>query len=175
MNKISNQKLNIAFYGLQILAILILAIVISPIEADARIVAGGGYVTPYGSTKWNNNISPVNQYYPGYYYYEEPTVNQGYNQPTTTSNNSSTISQTTTVRNNSTGVTETNNSNEEPIRTGEDVSNLASSVILGSNSFMPSGLVQWIIFAILILLIVILVRRVLRSNEDYQSTPLKHA
>ena len=53
-------------------------------------------------------------------------------------------------------------------------SNLASNVIFGSNSFLPSGLIQWIFFAIIILVIVILVRRVYEGNKKYQATPLKH-
>jgi len=53
--------------------------------------------------------------------------------------------------------------------------NLASSVILGSNSFMPNGIVQWILFAILCLVIVILVRKVFQADKKYQETPLKHA
>ena len=169
-----------AFYGLQILAILVLGVVVSPIKADARIVTGGSTVTPYNSTKWNNNISPVNQFYPGYYYYEEPDMNTSQNTNTSTTNTNNSSTSKTTVKNNSTTVKETNyedeyENQEDQVRTGEDVSNLASSVILGSNSFMPSGLPQWILFAILILLIVIIVRRIMRSEEHYQSTPLKHA
>jgi len=52
---------------------------------------------------------------------------------------------------------------------------LASSVILGGNSFLPNGLVQWVLVAILILLIIIIVRKVLGAREHYDNTPLKHA
>src|SRR6185369_1177126 len=41
-----------------------------------------------------------------------------------------------------------------------DISNLASNALFGANGLFPSGLIQWILFAILILLIVILVRKV---------------
>ena len=56
----------------------------------------------------------------------------------------------------------------------DNTSNLASNVIFGTNSFLPSGLVQWVLFAIIILLIVILTRRILGHRENYLATPLKH-
>jgi hypothetical protein len=51
---------------------------------------------------------------------------------------------------------------------------LASNAVFGSNSFLPSGLIQWIFFAIIILLIVVLARKVFGAKEEYHSTPLKH-
>ncbi len=56
----------------------------------------------------------------------------------------------------------------------ENFNNLASNAIFGSNGVYPSGLVQWIFFAILILLVVILVRKVYGAGEKYHATPLKH-
>jgi hypothetical protein len=56
----------------------------------------------------------------------------------------------------------------------DDGSNLAASAIFGSNSFLPSGLVQWILFAILILLIIILVRRIFGAKEEYEELPMKY-
>ena len=56
----------------------------------------------------------------------------------------------------------------------KDVSDLASNAIFGSNTFYPSGLIQWILFAILILLIVILVRKIYGADKKYHSTPMKH-
>ncbi|MEX2028856.1 MAG: IPT/TIG domain-containing protein [Candidatus Paceibacterota bacterium] len=64
---------------------------------------------------------------------------------------------------------------EGQVQREETVSNLASNVVFGTTSFMPSGIVQWIFFAILILLIVILVRKIFKGEEKYQATPLKHA
>ncbi|MSU44799.1 hypothetical protein EXS45_01315 [Candidatus Nomurabacteria bacterium] len=52
--------------------------------------------------------------------------------------------------------------------------NLASNAIFGSNGILPSGLIQWILFAILLLLIVILVRKIYGGGEKYHATPLKH-
>ena len=58
---------------------------------------------------------------------------------------------------------------------GSEVSNLAGNAIFGSNGFMPSGLIQWILFAIVVLLIVILIRKVFGAEERYHATPLKHS
>jgi len=53
---------------------------------------------------------------------------------------------------------------------------LAASVVLGSeNSFLPSGLIQWVLLAIVIASIIILVRKVFGAREEYDSAPLKHA
>ena len=55
-----------------------------------------------------------------------------------------------------------------------DYGSLASNAIFGSNSFLPSGLVQWVFFAIIVLLLVILVRRIYSGAKKYHATPLKH-
>ena len=53
--------------------------------------------------------------------------------------------------------------------------NLASNAIFGTNGLYPSGLIQWILFAILILIIVILIRKIFGAEKKYHSTPMKHA
>jgi len=57
----------------------------------------------------------------------------------------------------------------------DSYSNLASGAIFGSNSFLPSGLIQWIILAIIILLIVILARKLFGGEKNYHEAPMKHA
>ena len=62
---------------------------------------------------------------------------------------------------------------------GEQVTNpyyspLASNALYARPSWMPSGLTQWLIFAIILLLIIIVVRKLYFENK-YHSTPLKHA
>lgn len=59
--------------------------------------------------------------------------------------------------------------------TDKNYSNLASNAIFGSNSILPSGLVQWIILAIIILIIVILVRKIFGAEKNYHEAPMKHA
>lgn len=56
----------------------------------------------------------------------------------------------------------------------ENISNLASNAIFGANGPYPSGVIQWVFFAIMILLIVILVRKVFGGSARYHATPLKH-
>lgn len=60
--------------------------------------------------------------------------------------------------------------------TNENWSMLASNALYGSGTagFKPSGLTQWLIFAILVLLVIIVVRKLYFENK-YHSTPLKHA
>ena len=57
----------------------------------------------------------------------------------------------------------------------ESYGSLTANALLGSNSFMPTGLVQWIIFVILIVLIIFLWRHVHRSKEKYMLEHMKHA
>ncbi|MEK7563973.1 MAG: hypothetical protein AAB510_00150 [Patescibacteria group bacterium] len=53
-------------------------------------------------------------------------------------------------------------------------SDLASNAIFGNGSFMPSGLLQWILFAIIILIIVVLVRKIFGGEARYHAKPAKH-
>ena len=57
----------------------------------------------------------------------------------------------------------------------EKYGNLAANAVFGTTSFMPSGLVQWVLFAILVLLAVIIIRRIFGADKKYHSAPLKHA
>jgi hypothetical protein len=57
----------------------------------------------------------------------------------------------------------------------DNYNSLASNAIFGSGSFLPSGIIQWILFAILILIIVILARKIFGAKEDYDEAPMKHA
>jgi hypothetical protein len=56
----------------------------------------------------------------------------------------------------------------------ENFNSLASNALFGANSFMPSGIIQWLLFAIFILLVVIIIRKIFFADR-YHSTPLKHA
>ncbi len=55
-----------------------------------------------------------------------------------------------------------------------DYGALTSNAMFGSNTLMPSGLMQWVLFAILILLIVIIVRKIFVGDKE-RNKPLKHA
>ena len=55
-----------------------------------------------------------------------------------------------------------------------NLSDLTGNALFGSDGFFPTGLIGWILLAILILIIVIIVRRIYGAKK-YQSTPLKHS
>jgi len=64
----------------------------------------------------------------------------------------------------------------QPENTNSDfISGIASNAIFGSTgSIFPSGLTGWVFFAILVLLIVIMVRRIYGGHEKYHALPMKH-
>ncbi len=51
---------------------------------------------------------------------------------------------------------------------------LAATAVFGENGFLPSGLVQWLLLAILVLGGTILIRKVYGGSEKYYATPMKH-
>ena len=79
---------------------------------------------------------------------------------------------TTSLPRNTTGQAGTNTATDN---TGAGYSSLASNAIFGANGFMPSGLIQWLFFGILILLIIILIRKFYGPEKKFHSTPLKHS
>ena len=95
-----------------------------------------------------------------------PSVNNGVNNNgnvyPSTDNNGATDSTTYSDTN-------TNNDNN-----GNNASDLASNAIFGTNGFLPSGIIQWILFGIFILIIIILIRRISGAKQKYEEEPLKH-
>lgn len=55
-----------------------------------------------------------------------------------------------------------------------DYSALTANTVFGSNRLVPTGIMQWLLFAILILLIVIITRKIF-VGDDEKNKPLKHA
>ena len=177
MYKINNKKIIFnLFYSLGILAILGIGIMIMPRDASAQ---NNGRVTRYNSTRFES-VSSKNRFNT----YEEPYAQFQTNVPAPTvySNsvnpnavNYTTALQPTVARTSATSATSARASSA-PAQTAdtETASDLAAGVIFGSENFLPSGLIQWIFFAILVLLIIILARKIF-SAEKYHSTPMKHA
>ena len=92
---------------------------------------------------------------------------------TTTNNNSSSNTNTNTSNTTNTTTTDTNNT----VSTNDaknSYGSLTANALVGSNSVMPSGLIQWILLAIIILAIIFLWRYVHAENK-YMSEPMKHA
>jgi hypothetical protein len=110
---------------------------------------GGGYSNAAFFTVNNTTVSPV----------------------ANTNNNPSTTDFTDTNTNNS--YNNANSASTDYTDTNQN-GNLASAAIFGSNSFLPSGLIQWILFAIIILLIIILARKIFGAREKYNALPMKY-
>lgn len=89
----------------------------------------------------------------------------------TTVNSTSKQNQSSSYENNNTDTSYESSQYEEE----ENYNSLASNAIFGSDSFLPSGIIQWILFAILILIIVILARKIFGAKENYDDAPMKHA
>lgn len=52
--------------------------------------------------------------------------------------------------------------------------NMVANVIVGENSFMPTGLTQWIALALLVLAGVFMVMKVFNIDKRYHAKPMKH-
>jgi hypothetical protein len=125
--------------------------------------SGGFYITVY-------NGGPGGGYSNAVYFAVNPGV-------TNNSNNSYNYNQTTTYEDNETSYVNTyevNENNNDTNNNDGGGNDLAASVLLGDNSFLPSGLIQWILVAVLVMLIVILVRKLFGAEERYHAAPLKH-
>jgi len=188
MNKLNNTKIKYGmFLGLLVLAVL--AFGLTPLQTHAQVsdmiingygpgnpVSGGQYYNGYTNGYCNNSYNNCGQNYYPYYYINNPpaqtTTDYSYiptiysTNGTATGNKNKTV---TTTKNTTINNTKTNTGGEPT-----DVNGLAANALYGSNGFMPSGIIGWILFAILILLIIILTRRVAGHSENYQATPMKH-
>lgn len=134
-----------------------------------------GYQTPYPtptSTMYYN--APVSTQ--TVYYYPTP-AQVTYTQPKTVVTRvvpvaqSSNVTMTSGVYN-SAGQYNTQNTTSE---SENDYNGLAANAIYGNSGFLPSGFLQWIVVAIMIMLIVLLARRVFGAAHRYHNSPLKHA
>ena len=168
MNKINNKKI---ILGLGILAVFAFGLIL-PAEVNADIA---GYVTPYNSTSFNSNVVSNNQYntYQGAYTYTPPAPivynPVVYTTPTPTVY-SSTVNTSAAAPKTVAKAKTTPKKDDTETKTD---SNLTASAVSGSKGFIPSGIIQWIVFAILVLLAVILARRIY-ATQKYQAAPLKH-
>lgn len=172
--------------GLGILAILAIGTVVVPKDASAYTSSGeGGYNYNYNDI--NNFDNNYNNYQTQSYYntrtvyvptptpvYVNPATVPVYVNPSVTPVVYSSTTNTNTTAPKTIVKAKTNNSTAVAKATTDENSKLAANVIFGSGSFMPSGLVQWILFAILVLLAVILIRKIYGGNERYNAVPLKH-
>lgn len=139
-------------FSLGILTLLVLSFAL-PMEARGETA---GYVNPYNS---NPPQGPV-------VIYEQPIIRV--KQSTQTySNNPKYANEQTSTR--------TNTTENEVTPVEDKYGSLAANAVYGGSSFAPSGLVQWIMLAILVLVIVILARKIFGAADRYHQSPLKHA
>ncbi len=83
---------------------------------------------------------------------------------------------TNTTKTTTATLTKTNKTNTvaKNTNTNSNYNGLTANALFGcSNSFLPTGIVQWLLFAILVFLIIILWRSA-HAKEKYMSEPLKH-
>lgn len=169
MKKTGEKSVNL---GLKILTISAFILIFIPFNGVAAQSCGDGSC----NTAWEGNdsvpLTPMAAYYNLNPYrtnfYSDSNPTSTVSSSSTNSNNTKTTTTETNTNSNQTANTTTDNSNIN------SANNLASNAIFGSNSFLPSGLVQWILFAILILLIVILVRRIFGAKEEYKKQSMKY-
>lgn len=179
INKNLIKKILLGFgISLAILAILALGGIFMPKQAYAEYAY-------YHFNPSDNNAplypAPKPEVIPVYQpvYQPQPVIYQ--TQPVYTQLQTQPVYQNTTNYSNApqanTSTTEVSNT-DKTISTGvngEDYSSIAANSVFGGFSFLPSGLMQWILLAIFIVVIVILIRKATGKDEEYYSTPLKHA
>jgi len=195
MKKINNKSIN---SGLKILSILAFSLLVIPMSASAAFGTNFSYST--GNHTSNSNTR--NNYAPTYYYVNPVTHSwqtgpidqqtiyyQNYNPtPSTPVVYSNTVNTSKTVATNTTTtkrtITKKSPSQNEaiivttatitPSSNSDTYKNLAANTFFGSYTFLPSGLIQWILLAIFILIIIILTRIIFGAKENYYTAPLKH-
>ena len=172
-------------YSLKILTLLAFVLVLAPFNKAAaqEVLYGYGTNYPGGSSYSNNNnnsyYNPAPLYQAPVYIAPAPAQTPVVYSNGTNPNASSdvmTVNYTPTNTTTPIAKTKTNTSKTVASTTTDATSgnSLAANAVYGSNSFLPSGLIQWVLFAIFILLLVILVRMIFGGKNNYQSTPLKH-
>lgn len=151
-----------------VLGILALGAVI-PLKTNAQARQDLGYKNP------TVPMNPI--YYPSYV--PEPVVYYQSPAPTpivysSTPNQVATTAKPKTVAKATTKKTTAVAKTDEVVEPEEGPKELAANAIFGANTFTPSGIIQWILFAILVLVSVILVRKIYGADQKYHAAPMKH-
>lgn len=176
MNKTSNKL--ILIFG----AILAFSFAL-PAYAETVTVDSGVIFNPSGYS-YNTSYQRTTPVYNTPVYYTAPVVyttplsiagcegrNTGFSTVTGESCAGNYVEKPTTIIVENTNSSKTNTAT---VAKKDGYGSLAANALLGSNSFMPSGLLQWIFFIVLIVSIIYLWRYVYGKHK-YLSEPLKHA
>jgi hypothetical protein len=62
-----------------------------------------------------------------------------------------------------------------PAKSATTASSQTANAISATNGFTPSGIIAWILFAILILIVIIIARKIFGADKKYHESPMKHA
>ncbi len=173
MNKLNNKTI---IYNLSLLAILIFGAMLAPTETKAQATGGNvSYGNPYDNNQNYYNYNP--NYYPTYYqvpvYVQTPapaptpTVYSSTTNPNAPATAPKAVAKAKTTDTKTVEVAKTDDSTSK-------YGDLAANVLFGSESPLPTGLMGWTLFAILILAVVLLARKLYGGSEKYHATPLKH-
>lgn len=118
-------------------------------------------------------VRPYNQPVP--YVKSEIVYQPAVYQETKVVNNTSNTNKSTTTTKSSVSNTSDKNEQNSNQTVSQKYGSLAANAAYGSDTFAPSGLAQWIMLAILILIIIILARKIFGATERYENSPLKHS
>jgi hypothetical protein len=162
MSKIQNNKIlsNVVF-GLLMLLILGLGAIAFIPQVSSAYTERYGYAQPY-SNDFNDTFESPN--YGGANYVTPPT---------SPSNSNGAVLGASTNKTTSTTKTSTTGTDYKEVK--DEFSDLTANAVYGDNSFLPGGLIQWVLFAIIVLIIIILARKFFGPEANYHSTPLKHS
>ena len=175
MQKMYKKSINLSLM-LSISAFAVLFMPFNAVHADYNVI----YSTPVGPSTYtyNTNYSDNNTSGQNNQNNTSTTQNQNGNNSTSNSNgannNSSNSSNTATVKSTSSANTGNSSSSSNGSSGSGNYLDLAGNALVGSNGFMPSGIIGWVLFAILVLIIVIMIRKISGAEERYHSSPLKH-
>jgi hypothetical protein len=168
------------FLGFRVLSVLAFSLLVLPTialaDAGTNVIFGGSnysygnYPYSYNSNSYGYNSNPYAYSNVPYNYNQQPPV-YAPNNTAVASNAPMVVNYTPTAEPTHSVAKTTPAPTTSP---SDSATGLAANAIFGSNTFLPSGLIQWVLFAILILLIVILVRKIFGHEAKYHATPLKH-
>ena len=127
--------------------------------------------SPYGPYPYQYQYPTPSTNFYGYYQQPSPVVYNVYPTPSQAVYYNEPTSRSSGVTLNSSLKSSGAEKSEKSPTPGNE---LVAGAIYGKSGFMPSGLIQWIFVAVLILFIVILARIVFGGAKKYYSQPLKH-
>jgi hypothetical protein len=171
MSKTNKKSINLALKTLTILAFVLIFVPFNKAAAQEVLYGyganlgsgsnyGGNYGNSYNNSYYNNPVYQAPIYTPTPA--PTPIVYSNTNNPNPVMTVNYTPAKVATVK------------TKTVAKAPSNANAVAANAVYGSSGFLPSGLIQWILFAIFVLLIVILSRRIFGAKEKYQTAPLKH-